>query len=86
MTSAYHRRLDVPAADVAALAMAKLASGSVWQGYYMYADGRNPRRGLQESHAAAGPNDFPEIAYDFGAPVQVDGATRPSWAAATAAS
>ncbi|SDG64881.1 beta-galactosidase [Microbacterium sp. 77mftsu3.1] len=81
MTSAYHRRLDVPAADVAALAMAKLASGSVWQGYYMYADGRNPRRGLQESHAAAGPNDFPEIAYDFGAPVQVDGATRPSWAA-----
>ncbi|MFJ6677750.1 beta-galactosidase [Microbacterium sp. NPDC091382] len=81
MTSAYHRRLDVPAGDVAALAMAKLASGSVWQGYYMYADGRNPRRGLQESHAAAGPNDFPEIAYDFGAPVQVDGAVRPSWAA-----
>lgn len=81
MTSAYHRRLDVPAADVAAVAMAKLASGSVWQGYYMYADGRNPRRGLQESHAAAGPNDFPEIAYDFGAPVQVDGATRSSWAA-----
>ncbi|MCK6079281.1 beta-galactosidase [Microbacterium sp. EYE_5] len=81
MTSAYHRRLDVPAADVAAIAMAKLASGSVWQGYYMYADGRNPRRGLQESHAADGPNDFPEIAYDFGAPVQTDGAPRASWAA-----
>jgi beta-galactosidase len=81
MTSAYHRRLDVPAADVAALAMAKLASGSVWQGYYMYADGRNPRRGLQESHAAGAPNDFVELAYDFGAPVQFDGVPRASWAA-----
>lgn len=81
MTSAYHRRLDVPAADVAALAMAKLASGSVWQGYYMYADGRNPGLGLQESHAAGAPNDFVELAYDFGAPVQVDGVPRASWAA-----
>ncbi|MEW1834675.1 beta-galactosidase [Microbacterium sp. NPDC079995] len=81
MTSAYHRRLDVPAGDVAAVALAKLASGSVWQGYYMYADGRNPRPGLQESHVAGGPNDFPDIAYDFGAPLQIDGAPRASWAA-----
>ncbi|MDJ1114276.1 beta-galactosidase [Microbacterium dauci] len=79
MASAYHRRLDVPASDVSALALAKLASGSVWQGYYMYADGRNPRRHLQESHETGAPNDFVELAYDFGAPVQVDGAVRPSW-------
>lgn len=79
MTSAYHRRLHVPAADVAALALAKLASGSVWQGYYMYADGRNPGRRLQESHETGAPNDFVELSYDFGAPVQVDGAVRPSW-------
>ncbi|WP_065571089.1 beta-galactosidase [Microbacterium oleivorans] len=79
MASAYHRRLDVPASDVSALALAKLASGSVWQGYYMYADGRNPRRHLQESHETGAPNDFVELAYDFGAPVQVDGMVRPSW-------
>jgi beta-galactosidase len=80
MVSAYHRRPVVAARDVAALALAKLGSGSVWQGYYMYADGRNPRRGLQESHASGGRNDFPEIAYDFGAPIAVDGSTRESWA------
>ena len=79
MTSAYHRRLDVPPEDVAALALAKLASGSVWQGFYMYADGVNPRRDLQESHETGSPNDFVELSYDFGAPVQVDGAVRPSW-------
>ncbi|MFS0865811.1 beta-galactosidase [Microbacterium sp. 179-B 1A2 NHS] len=79
MTSAYHRRLNVPAADVAALALAKLASGSVWQGYYMYGDGRNPAPRLQESHETGAPNDFVDLSYDFGAPVQVDGAVRPSW-------
>ena len=80
MISAYHRRPVVSAHDVEALALAKLGSGSVWQGYYMYADGRNPGRGLQESHVTGGRNDFPEIAYDFGAPLTVDGARRPAWA------
>lgn len=79
MVSAYHRRLDVPGADVEAIALAKLASGSVWQGYYMYADGRNPARGLQESHAVGAPNDFPDLSYDFGAPLSLDGAPRDSW-------
>lgn len=80
MVSAYHRRPDVSARDIEALALAKLASGSSWQGYYMYADGRNPRRNLQEQHALGEPNDFIEIGYDFGAPVTVDGAPRESWA------
>jgi len=80
MVSAYHRRPYAAPRDVAALALAKLGSGSVWQGYYMYADGRNPRRGLQESHASGGRNDFPELGYDFGAPLAVDGARRESWA------
>lgn len=79
MISAYHRRPDVSARDVEALALAKLASGSVWQGYYMYADGRNPRRGLQESHALDEPNDFGELSYDFGAPLAVDARPRESW-------
>ncbi|MAP64334.1 MAG: hypothetical protein CMH34_11465 [Microbacterium sp.] len=80
MVSAYHRRPAVTARDVEALAMAKLASGSSWQGYYMYADGRNPRRELQEQHALGEPNDFIEIGYDFGAAVTLDGAVRESWA------
>lgn len=79
MVSAYHRRLHVPGADVEAIALAKLASGSVWQGYYMYADGRNPGPGLQESHVTGAPNDFPDLSYDFGAPVRLDGAPRDSW-------
>jgi hypothetical protein len=79
MASAYHRRLDVPAGDVEAIALAKLASGSVWQGYYMYADGRNPAPGLQESQGTGAPNDFPDLSYDFGAPVSLDGAPRESW-------
>lgn len=79
MTAAYHRRPLVTAADVDALTLAKLASGSVWQGYYMFSDGRNPRAGLQESHAAGEPNDFPDISYDFGAPLTVDGTPRESW-------
>lgn len=80
MVSAYHRRINASADEVAALALAKLASGSVWQGYYVYADGRNSRPGIQESHASGGRNDFPDLAYDFGAPLAVDGSRRKSWA------
>lgn len=79
MVAAYHRRPAVAASDVEALALAKLASGSVWQGYYMYADGRNPRRFVQEAQAVGAPNDFAELGYDFGAPLSVDGAPRESW-------
>lgn len=79
MVSAYHRRPLVTGRDVEALGLAKLASGSIWQGYYMYADGRNPRRGLQECHAVGEPNDFMELGYDFGAALTLDGVPRESW-------
>ncbi|MCR2799412.1 beta-galactosidase [Microbacterium sp. zg-Y818] len=79
MVAAYHRRPLVTADDVDALTLAKLASGSVWQGYYMFSDGRNPRVGLQEAHATGEPNDFTDISYDFGAPLTVDGMPRASW-------
>ncbi len=42
----------------------------------MFHDGRNPRRGLQESHATGARNDFPELDYDFGAPLAIDGDLR----------
>ncbi|MDL5486103.1 beta-galactosidase [Microbacterium wangruii] len=79
MVAAYHRRPIVTADDIDALTLAKLASGSVWQGYYMFSDGRNPRAGLQEAHATGEPNDFTDISYDFGAPLTVDGMPRESW-------
>lgn len=79
MVSAYHRRPVVTGRDVEALGLAKLASGSIWQGYYMYADGRNPRRGLQECHAVGEPNDFMELGYDFGAALTLDGVPRETW-------
>ncbi|MFG3436766.1 beta-galactosidase [Nonomuraea sp. NPDC047897] len=69
MASAYHRRPLLSGADVAAVALAKLGSGSAWQGYYMYAGGANPRPGLQESQATGYPNDLPVLDYDFNAPI-----------------
>ncbi|GAB3815185.1 hypothetical protein GCM10028820_12180 [Tessaracoccus terricola] len=79
MVSPYHRRPVVTGRDVEALGLTKLASGSIWQGYYMYADGRNPRRGLQECHAVGEPNDFMELGYDFGASLTLDGVPRETW-------
>ncbi|WP_207457246.1 beta-galactosidase [Herbiconiux sp. SYSU D00978] len=80
MVSAYHRRLAPTARDVAALALTKLGSGSNWQGYYMYSDGRNPGEHLQESQESGFPNDLPRIDYDFGAPLTAAGHRRESWA------
>ncbi|TDE98738.1 hypothetical protein EXU48_00550 [Occultella glacieicola] len=79
MATAYHRRPLVDADDVAAVALTKLGSGSIWQGYYMFHGGLNPPvRGLQESHATGYPNDLPEFDYDFGAPIGSAGQVRPS--------
>jgi beta-galactosidase len=79
MATAYHRRPLVDPDDVAAVALTKLGSGSVWQGYYMFHGGLNPpMRGLQESHATGYPNDLPEFDYDFGAPIGAAGQVRPS--------
>ncbi|WP_298456810.1 beta-galactosidase [uncultured Cellulomonas sp.] len=84
MHVAYHRRPLVTPDDVAALALAKIGSGSVWQGYYMYAGGTQRRAavpgqvgGEQESQATGYPNDVPELSYDFHAPIGEHGQIRP---------
>ncbi|WP_277212600.1 beta-galactosidase [Isoptericola croceus] len=72
MHVAYHRRPLVAPGDVAALALAKIGSGSVWQGYYLYAGGTQrtgPHGTEQESQATGYPNDVPTRTYDFHAPV-----------------
>ncbi|GAA3541207.1 hypothetical protein GCM10022419_021690 [Nonomuraea rosea] len=79
MATAYHRRPRPTGADIAALALTKLGSGSAWQGYYMYAGGANPRPGLQESHATGYPNDLPVHDYDFHAPIGAHLQTRDSF-------
>ncbi|MEW9551711.1 beta-galactosidase [Nonomuraea sp. NPDC050783] len=78
MFLAYHRRPLVGAADVAALALVKLGSGSAWQGYYLY-HGASQAEGLQESHATGYPNDCPAVDYDFQAPLGQYGQFRESW-------
>lgn len=80
MHVAYHRRPLVSGEDVAALALAKIGSGSAWQGYYMYAGGTQrtgPHGPEQESQATGYPNDVPESSYDFYAPIGEHGQIRP---------
>jgi hypothetical protein len=80
MHVAYHRRPLVSGEDVAALALAKIGSGSAWQGYYMYAGGTQrtgPRGTEQESQATGYPNDVPALSYDFHAPIGEHGQIRP---------
>ena len=80
MHVAYHRRPMVTPEDVTALALAKIGSGSVWQGYYMYAGGTQrtgPSGTEQESQATGYPNDVPTRTYDFNAPVGEHGQIRP---------
>jgi beta-galactosidase len=77
MATAYHRRPRPDALDVAAVAHAKLGSGSAWQGYYMYTGGTNPGHGLEESQATGYPNDLTPLSYDFHAPVGEAGRLAP---------
>lgn len=80
MHVAYHRRPLVTPEDVASLALAKVGSGSIWQGYYMYSGGTQ-RVGAhgpeQESHATGYPNDVPTLTYDFHAPIGEHAQIRP---------
>ncbi|GIG29484.1 beta-galactosidase [Cellulomonas marina] len=79
MHVAYHRRPLVAPRDVAALALAKIGSGSAWQGYYLYAGGTQrtgPHGTEQESQATGYPNDVPTRSYDFHAPVGEHGQVR----------
>ncbi|NYI03718.1 beta-galactosidase [Allostreptomyces psammosilenae] len=82
MAIAYHRRPAVPVEDITSLALAKLGSGSVWQGYYMY-HGGSQRTDLkepnQESHDTGYPNDMPTVTYDFQAPLGEYGQVRPAF-------
>lgn len=82
MPSAYHRRPIIPAADVSALALAKIGSGSTWQGYYMFhgaSQGLGELSTLQESQATGYPNDLPVMSYDFQAPLGEHGQLRESY-------
>jgi len=81
MATAYHRRPIARGADIAAVANVKLGNGSLWQGFYMYVGGVNPRDHLQESHGTGYPNDLPRFDYDFQAPIGATGQPGPSLAA-----
>lgn len=78
MAAAYHRRPVLAAQDIAALAHVKIGNGSAWQGYYMFAGGRNPTANLQETIGSGYPNDLPEWSYDFHAPIGQSGDLHPS--------
>lgn len=78
MATAYHRRPVPHALDIATVAHIKVGNGSAWQGYYMYAGGRNPAPGLHESIATGYPNDITPLGYDFHAPLGTAGDTRDS--------
>lgn len=82
MTVAYHRRPRVDSADVGAVALTKLGSGSAWQGYYLYhgtAHRGGELTGMHESHDSAYPNDMPQRDYDFFAPIGTAGTLRPHY-------
>ena len=71
MQVTYHRRVEVSAADIAANAFTKIASGLNGIGYYMFRGGLNPTgaTSLQESRSTGYPNDVPLINYDFQSPI-----------------
>ena len=78
MNVSYHRRPHVDPADVAAISVAKLGSGSVWQGWYIYCGGRQAL-GLHESHESGYPNDMPLLDYDYFSPIGPAGTLRPHY-------
>lgn len=82
MHVAYHRRPLVTSQDVANLALAKVGSGSIWQGYYMYSGGtlrQGPNGTEHESQATGYPNDVPTKSYDFYAPLGEHAQVRPHY-------
>ncbi|HEY1464113.1 MAG TPA: beta-galactosidase, partial [Terriglobales bacterium] len=82
MEVAYHRRPLMSADDTAAMELAKLGSGVVLYGYYMFHGGTNPdgkKTTLQESQASGYPNDVPVKSYDFQAPLGEFGRMNPSY-------
>ncbi|WP_413100330.1 hypothetical protein [Streptomyces sp. Inha503] len=59
MAIAHHRRPLVPEADVTSLALTKLGSGSVWQGYYLY-HGCSQRVDLKEPNQETHQTGYPK--------------------------
>ncbi len=82
MQLSYHRRPLMAADDIAALDVVKLGSGVTLYGYYMFHGGTNPDgkvTTLQESQATGYPQDLPQKAYDFQAPLGEYGQMHPSF-------
>jgi len=82
MSTAYHRRPVMFAADSTAAALVKLGDGIAGLGYYMYHGGTNPDslRPLQETQAGwNGYNDMEEKSYDFQAPLGEFGQVNPTF-------
>ena len=65
----YNRRPISAASDVGAIVTAKIASGTVMPGIYVYHGGTNPGYGLHETKASGYGTDVPELNYDFQAPI-----------------
>ena len=68
-----HRRPIATGTDIGAMSLVKLGCGVNLLGYYMYHGGTNPvgrYSSLQESKATGYPNDYPELSYDFNAPIK----------------
>lgn len=68
----HHRRPIISGDDTCALTMAFLGSGAALLGYYMYHGGTNPVgwfSTMQESRKTGSLNDYPELSYDFQAPI-----------------
>ncbi len=68
----YHRRPIATSKDIGAMSVAKLGSGVVLLGYYMFHGGTNPvgrLSTLEESKATGAPNDYPVLNYDFQGPI-----------------
>lgn len=78
----HHRRPVAIGPDIGAMSLAKLGSGVVLLGYYMYHGGTNPDgrySTLQESKATGYPNDLPVKSYDFNAPIHEYGQLSHTW-------
>lgn len=82
MADSYHRRVLTTPADIEAIVMQKLGSGSTLPGYYVFHGGTNPegiQSTLQESQATGYFNDLPVKTYDFQAALGEYGQVRPHY-------
>ena len=84
MMSSYHRRIRIEPADIEAVTLVKLGSGSNLPGYYMYHGGTNPDGALatlqeNQSTTITNWNDMPVKNYDFQAPLGQYGQIRPHY-------